>query len=157
MIKPRSPLFSFSRQRGPSAAVRRFFRAATHCERRPRWQSSLVNPFSFALLHCDVAWRVGGCCCVHMDGNISNIAGRTFFPYLTILKSSKANSFIFVTFRTFCPSTSLHKCEPAHSLTPMTLHHQHHLPSAAPSEIQFGIIPIRHSLSHNDKVAGNAA
>ena len=39
----------------------------------------------------------------------------------------------------------------------MTLHHQHHLPSAAPSEIQFGIIPIRHSLSHNDKVAGNAA
>ena len=45
-------------------------------------------------------------------------------------------------------------CKPAHSLTPMTLHH--HLSSAALSEIQFGIIPIRHSLSHNDKVAGDS-
>ena len=45
-------------------------------------------------------------------------------------------------------------CKPAHSLTPMTLHH--HLSSAALSEIQCGIIPIRHSLSHNDKVAGDS-
>ena len=45
-------------------------------------------------------------------------------------------------------------CKRAHSLTPMTLHHHHRLSSAPLSEIQFGIIPIRHSLSHNDKVAG---